>query len=160
MNQTGWNPPISQFIQVKILLLKMVAGWNSTGFTSSTFPIQLDFSQNQPATITLNTGSPRTLVPLLPPPQMQGKKQKRKIGKCIQRQIVTRANSVTFLIEYNFQSERPLGDVDRHNPTWEYLHSICALRLSPLIYHHSMLFWIYIIKIKNKTWFRFTIIDT
>jgi hypothetical protein len=33
----------------------------STGFTSSTFPIQPDFSQNQPATITLNTGSPRTL---------------------------------------------------------------------------------------------------
>ena len=29
MNQTRWNPPISQFIQVKILLLKMVAGWNS-----------------------------------------------------------------------------------------------------------------------------------
>ena len=46
----------------------MVAGWNpwffpkSTGFTSSTFPIQPDFSQNQPAAITLNTGSPRTLV--------------------------------------------------------------------------------------------------
>ena len=52
----------------KILLLKMVAGWNplflkSTGFTSSTFPIQPDFSQNQPATITLvNTGVPRTLL--------------------------------------------------------------------------------------------------
>jgi len=28
MNQTGWNPPISQFIQVKILLLKMIAGCN------------------------------------------------------------------------------------------------------------------------------------
>ena len=47
----------------------MVAGWNpflfylkSTGFTSSTFPIQLDFSQNQPAAITLNIGSPRTLA--------------------------------------------------------------------------------------------------
>jgi hypothetical protein len=44
----------------------MVAGWNpcflkSTGFTSSTFPIQPDFSQNQPATITLYTGSTRTL---------------------------------------------------------------------------------------------------
>jgi hypothetical protein len=35
----------------------------STGFTSSTFSIQPDFSQNQPATITLNTGSPRTLDP-------------------------------------------------------------------------------------------------
>jgi len=31
-------------------------------FTSSTFPIQPDFSQNLPAAITLNTGSPRTLV--------------------------------------------------------------------------------------------------
>ena len=44
----------------------MVAGWNpfflGTGFTSSTFLIQPDFSQNQPATITPNTGSPRTLV--------------------------------------------------------------------------------------------------
>jgi hypothetical protein len=44
----------------------MVAGLNplffkSTGFTSSTFPIQPDFSQNQPAVITLNTGSPWTL---------------------------------------------------------------------------------------------------
>ena len=74
MNQTGWNfPTNSQFIQVKILLLKMVAGWNpffylilfnfkGTNITSSTFPIQPDFSQNQPAAITLNTGSPWTLV--------------------------------------------------------------------------------------------------
>ena len=67
MNQTGWNPSISQFIHVKIILLKMVPDWNpfffkSTGFISSTFPIQPDFSQNQPATITLNTGSPRTLL--------------------------------------------------------------------------------------------------
>jgi hypothetical protein len=37
----------------------------STGFTSSTFPIQPDFSQNQPAAITLNTGSPRTLLKVL-----------------------------------------------------------------------------------------------
>ena len=49
----------------------MVAGgirffsFKSTGFTSSTFPIQLEFSQNQPAAITLNTGSPRTLFLLL-----------------------------------------------------------------------------------------------
>ena len=35
--------------------------FESTGFTSSTLPIQPDFSQNQPAAITLNTGSPRTL---------------------------------------------------------------------------------------------------
>jgi hypothetical protein len=28
MNQTRWNPPISHFIRVKILFLKMVAGWN------------------------------------------------------------------------------------------------------------------------------------
>ena len=67
MNQTGWNPSISQFIHVKIILLKMVPDWNpfffkSTGFISSTFPIQPDFSQNQPAAITLNTGSPRTLM--------------------------------------------------------------------------------------------------
>ena len=80
MNQTGWNPPLSQFIRVKILLLKMVAGRNpfcffkSTGFTSFTFPMQPEFSQNQPATITLNTGFPWTLVcfcvplPFLVPP--------------------------------------------------------------------------------------------
>ena len=36
--------------------------FKSTGFTSSTFPIQPDFSQNQPAAITLNTGSPRALI--------------------------------------------------------------------------------------------------
>jgi hypothetical protein len=45
----------------------MVAGchpffFQSTGFTSSTIPIQLDFSQNQTAAITLNTGSPQTLI--------------------------------------------------------------------------------------------------
>jgi hypothetical protein len=36
--------------------------FKSTGFTSSTFPIQPDFSQNQPATNTLNTGSSWTLA--------------------------------------------------------------------------------------------------
>ena len=34
----------------------------SASFTSSTFPIQPDFTQNQSAAITLNTGSPRTLI--------------------------------------------------------------------------------------------------
>jgi hypothetical protein len=58
MNQTGWNPPISQFIRVKILLLKWLSVeiryfFHSTGLTSSTFPFQPDFSQNQPAAITL-----------------------------------------------------------------------------------------------------------
>ena len=50
----------------------MVANWNpffiyfkSTGFTPSTFPIQPNFSQNQPAAITLNTGSPQTLLPIM-----------------------------------------------------------------------------------------------
>jgi len=32
MNQTGWNPPISQFSRVKTLLLKTVAGWNPLFF--------------------------------------------------------------------------------------------------------------------------------
>jgi hypothetical protein len=36
--------------------------FKNTGFTSSTFPIQPDFSQNQPVTITLNTGAPRALA--------------------------------------------------------------------------------------------------
>jgi hypothetical protein len=35
--------------------------FESTGFTSSTFPVQPDFSQNQLTAVTLNTGSPRTL---------------------------------------------------------------------------------------------------
>jgi hypothetical protein len=65
MNQTEWNPPISQFTgknpppqngcRLKSVFFK------STGFTSSTFLIQPDFSQNQLAAITLNTGSPQTL---------------------------------------------------------------------------------------------------
>jgi hypothetical protein len=42
--------------------LKSVFFLKGTGFTSSTFPIQPDLSQNQPAAITLNTGSPRTLI--------------------------------------------------------------------------------------------------
>jgi hypothetical protein len=46
----------------------MIAGWNpflfkkNTGFTSSTFPIQQNFLQNQPAAITLYTGSPQTMA--------------------------------------------------------------------------------------------------
>jgi hypothetical protein len=67
MNQIGWksayftihpgkNPPPQNGCQSKSGF-----GFESTGFTSSTLPIQLDFSQNQPAAITLNTGSPRTL---------------------------------------------------------------------------------------------------
>ena len=39
MNQTRWNPPISQFIRVKILLLKMVAGWNPFLFWKHRFHI-------------------------------------------------------------------------------------------------------------------------
>jgi hypothetical protein len=50
----GKNPPQNG------CRLKFVIFFKSTSFTSSTFPIQPDFSQNQPAAITLNTGSPRT----------------------------------------------------------------------------------------------------
>jgi hypothetical protein len=39
MNSTGWNPPISQFIRVKILLLKMVASWNPFLFLKHRFHI-------------------------------------------------------------------------------------------------------------------------
>ena len=54
----------------KILLLKMVAGWNpilfyfkSTGFTSSTFPNSTGLSQNQlTATTLIFTSSPGTLL--------------------------------------------------------------------------------------------------
>ena len=64
------NPMKSAYFtihRVNILLLKMVVGWNpfcffkSTSFTSSTFPIQQDFSQNQPVAIILDIDSPRTL---------------------------------------------------------------------------------------------------
>jgi hypothetical protein len=47
----GKNPPPQNDCQFK-----------STGFTSSTFPIQPDFLEKQPAVITLNTGSPQTLL--------------------------------------------------------------------------------------------------
>jgi hypothetical protein len=66
MNQTGWNPPILQFIQVKILLLKMVARWNPVFFLKHWFHI-LHFT-NSTGLFTkptgrhyTNTGSPRTL---------------------------------------------------------------------------------------------------
>jgi hypothetical protein len=52
------NPP-PQWLPVEIRFF-----FGSTGFASSTFPIQPDFSQNQLAAITLKTGSPRTLVHL------------------------------------------------------------------------------------------------
>ena len=49
--------PLLKWLPVEICFIII----KSAGFTSSTFPIQPDFSQNQLATITLNTGSPRTL---------------------------------------------------------------------------------------------------
>ena len=54
----GRNPPPQNGCRLKFVFIFI---FKSTGFTSSTFPIQPDFSQNQPAAITLNTGSPRTL---------------------------------------------------------------------------------------------------
>ena len=54
----GKNPPPQNGCR-----LKSVFFIKSAYTTSSTFPIQPDFSQNQPAAITLNTGSPRTLPP-------------------------------------------------------------------------------------------------
>jgi hypothetical protein len=53
----GKNPPPQNGCRLKSDFFWV----KSTGFTSSTFPIQPDFSQNQPVAITLNTGSPRTL---------------------------------------------------------------------------------------------------
>jgi hypothetical protein len=54
----GKNPPQQKGCRLKSVFFKI----KNTGFTSSTFPIQLDFSQNQLAAITLNTGSLRTLA--------------------------------------------------------------------------------------------------
>jgi hypothetical protein len=56
---SGKNPPPQNSCQLKSVFLFFV---KSTGFTSSTFPIHPDFSQNQPVAITLHTGSPQTLV--------------------------------------------------------------------------------------------------
>jgi hypothetical protein len=66
MNQTRWKSAFFIIHPGKIppqycCRWKSDLFFKSTGFTTSTFPIQLDFSQNQPAAITLNTGSPRTL---------------------------------------------------------------------------------------------------
>jgi hypothetical protein len=52
----GKNPPPQNGCRLKsVLFLKNIS------FTFSTFPNQPDFSQNQPAAITLNNGSPWTL---------------------------------------------------------------------------------------------------
>jgi hypothetical protein len=55
----GENYPPQNGCQLKSFFSS--SSFQSTGFTSSTFPIQPDFLQNQPAAITLNTGSHRTL---------------------------------------------------------------------------------------------------
>jgi hypothetical protein len=53
----GKNPPPQNGSRLKsVFLIK------STGFTSSTFPTQPDFSQNQPDVITLNICSSLTLI--------------------------------------------------------------------------------------------------
>ena len=51
------NPPHQNGCGLKSVFIY----FKSTGFTSSTFPIQLAISPNQPVAITLNTGSPQTL---------------------------------------------------------------------------------------------------
>jgi len=53
----GKNPPPQNGCPLKSVFFFK----KSTGFTSSTFPIQPDLSQNQPAAITLNSNYPRTL---------------------------------------------------------------------------------------------------
>jgi hypothetical protein len=53
----GKHPPPQNGCRLKSVFFLS----KNTGFTSSTFPNQLDFSRNQPAAITLNTGSPQTL---------------------------------------------------------------------------------------------------
>jgi hypothetical protein len=61
----GKNLSFSKWLQVEIRCSFVFVFFyrKSTGFASSTFPIQLDFSKNQLAAITLNTGSPRALAP-------------------------------------------------------------------------------------------------
>jgi hypothetical protein len=75
--RTRWYPALDESNRMKSAYFKIHPGkksssskwlpveisfFLSTGFTSSTFPIQPDFSQNQLAAITLNTGSPQTLT--------------------------------------------------------------------------------------------------
>ena len=68
--RTRWYPALDESNQMNSTYFTIHLGKNpppqhgcfkSIGFTSSTFPIQPDFSQNQLAAITLNTTSPRTL---------------------------------------------------------------------------------------------------
>ena len=60
----GKNPPPQNGCRSKsVLFFKFLyLNFVSTSFTSSTFPIQPDFSQNQLVAITLNTSSPGTLI--------------------------------------------------------------------------------------------------
>jgi hypothetical protein len=68
MNQTGWNPPISQLIRVKILLLKMVAGWIFFSFCRApvSHPPLSQFNRTfhkiKLAAITVKPSSPWTLL--------------------------------------------------------------------------------------------------
>ena len=66
----GKNPPPQNGCRLKSILFIY---FKSTGFTSSTFPIEPDFSQNQPATITLNTGFPRTLASVNADAKLKGR---------------------------------------------------------------------------------------
>ena len=58
----GKNPPPQNGSRLKVRSTFL----KSTDFTSSTFPIQTDFSQNQPAAITRNTGSPEHCAAIPP----------------------------------------------------------------------------------------------
>jgi hypothetical protein len=55
----GKNPPPQNGGQLKYVFFFLE---KNIGITSSTFLIKLDFSQNQLAANTLNSGSPRTLL--------------------------------------------------------------------------------------------------
>ena len=106
----------------------MIAGWHpffflkSTSFTSSTFPIQPDLSQNQPAAITLNTGSPRTLVCPSRCFEEREKEGEKQIQTCIVLYCtVPIHNLVGMMRRYNVASIRkPLNiiitiDHERHH---------------------------------------------
>jgi len=66
MNQTGWNLPISQLIRVKILLLKMVPGWNPLFFFQKAPISHPPLSQFNPSFHTKPTGRHYTKTPVLP----------------------------------------------------------------------------------------------
>ena len=85
MNQTGWNSPVSQFTHVKILLLKMVDGWNPNFFNLEKHRFHILHFPNSTRLFTKPTSRHYTKYRFCPDIGMDGNSNTRGVDTCPMR---------------------------------------------------------------------------